>query len=90
MIPESPFASMNVPIVNQPFTLHDIQFCVVMTCKCQPDNAPFTIMGINIAVGCVKCKRTYVISKATFDRSASLLNGEVAVVSAQSPSVISN
>lgn len=90
MIPESPFANVNVPIVGQPFILHDIQFCLVMTCKCQPDNPPFTIMGIHVAVGCSKCKRTYVISKAAFDRATQTLNGEVAVVSAPTPTSTPN
>ena len=59
-----------LPIVGQPVTVNELNILASVTCKCQPDNLPILILGVAQGMTCLSCKKTYIIVKAQFDKSA--------------------
>ena len=57
-----------IPVIGQPFTVYEVDPVVLMTCKCQSDNPPLVLMGVNLGRTCPQCKKTYIITKVMFDR----------------------
>jgi hypothetical protein len=70
---------MTIPLVGQPFVVHELQVCATMTCKCASDNVPFLLLGTGVRA-CPHCRKGYVITKLTFDRNATELTGEVSCI----------
>jgi hypothetical protein len=55
-----------VPLVGQPAEVYECVMLVTAKCKCQSDNAPFVLIGLNPTM-CNTCGKVYGIVKAGFD-----------------------
>lgn len=87
-MPSNELLEMAAPLIGQEVSAYKCLPIVTARCLCAPDNAPFILRGVEHAVVCAKCRRTFKIVAVRFDqRTGQALQAEVACVGLHSKAV---